>query len=317
MDLKKFFKKSGSGDDESTSKKPEASSASSEGAGAKALPSGEDTKTVGRFGGLMKSSASEKKSAGSGDVKSLAERLGEKPNAQISSYLQNTRKKLSVCIALDTTGSMSSLIDSAKESIAKVIEGVAKEASDMDLKVQLLSYKDYGDGADICTASDFSGDSTYLLSWLQKLYANGGNMDGLGSEAVEAPLAKVLAYTDAVDVMVIAGDAKSHDEDALRTYRSQFKTAQELAKDFGKKDIPIYTFVVGDRRATKEDFRIISENSQGQSGMLGETQDFESMLILAILKKAKGTAGVQKYLSKNALTGNSKAFGQLLLGEGK
>lgn len=283
----KFFKK-----DDDSEKKDQKPSSSTE---------------VGKFGGLIKASSS------TGNP-SLEDRLKQTSNQSTSRYLGGVQDA-HLALLLDTTGSMHSLIELAKGAMTKIVDALHKEGIGTNVHIQIYEYKDYSDQP-VFSKSEVSNSAEKLTAWIGKLSATGGNMRG-SSEAIEAPLGHIL-YNEKFDFLIIAGDAPSHSQDEIRAYRQQSPTARDLASSFGQKNVPIYTFMVGESLSTENDFREISKRSNGAFGKIAtDNDDFVQMVVMPILKKVKGGSTLQKYMSNHLLTANAQSFGQLLLGDGK
>jgi hypothetical protein len=221
----------------------------------------------------------------------------------------NFRTDFAIC--LDATGSMSPLIDAARSSLRAIVERVMREAK-TTIRLRLFVYRDYDvPSTALLEKSPLSSDPEALIQWLNKIDAYGGG--GNDGEAIELPLRTILAEGSHAAVL-IAGDEPPNSRHSLNDAgKYQELTALDLAKVFGEKKVPIYTFVVGENPRTARDFKQMSASSGGQSGKLDGSQEMIDMAVMAILDKLSGPAAVSKYAAGTRLTANSENFKRLLL----
>lgn len=213
-------------------------------------------------------------------------------------------------IALDATGSMESLIVDARRSIEEILNRLFKEAS-THVKLQLLVYRDYDVFEDVLETSALTEDSQKLVRWLSNVRTFGGGANP--GEAINEALQKIYE-TDAFDAAIVAGDEPSLPREQLdQIGKRQLKTAIEWAEVFGRRGVPIHTFVVGNRSDTARDFKLIAEKSGGQTGRLDGSKEMIDMAVMAMLSRLKGAASVRSYMKDHHLTENAKKFGALLL----
>ena len=224
------------------------------------------------------------------------------------------RKSLGIrgnfAIALDATGSMEELIADAKASIGEIINRVFKEAS-TKVNIQFFVYRDYDVPREVLEFSPLSADSQELIRWLDAVRAFGGgaNVGEAVNEALQA-----IAAANVFDGAIVAGDEPSLPHEHLRSIgKNQSMSAIELAEQFGKRGIPIHTFLVGARKDTENDFKVIAEKSGGRAGRLDGSAAMIDMAVMAILERVKGAAAVNRYMNEHQLTHSAKQFGNLLL----
>jgi len=213
-------------------------------------------------------------------------------------------------IALDATGSMEDLIAGAKASIEEIINRVFKEAS-TQVNIQFFIYRDYDVANDVLECSPLSANSQELVRWLNAVIAFGGgaNVGEAVNEALQA-----IADADVFDGAIVAGDEPSLSRKYLNSIgKKQINSAVELAEQFGKRGIPIHTFLIGTRNDTRDDFKLIAKKSGGKTGRLDGSTEMIDMAVMAILERLKGAASVNKYMSEHRLTNNAKQFANLLI----
>jgi hypothetical protein len=109
------------------------------------------------------------------------------------------KPKVEVVFCLDTTGSMSGLLDGAKQKIWAISNQIAGGRPTPDLKVGLVAYRDRGD-AYVTKVIDLTDDLDAIHAELRKFQASGG---GDGPESVNQ------ALDDAVHKVKWSGDKKT------------------------------------------------------------------------------------------------------------
>lgn len=120
--------------------------------------------------------------------------------------------KIEVVFVLDTTGSMSGLINAAKEKIWSIANTMASAQNAPDIKMGLVAYRDRGD-AYITQTVALSGDLDSMYAQLMDYQAEGG---GDTPESVNQALyeaVNTMAWSQGQDtykVVFLVGDAPAH-----------------------------------------------------------------------------------------------------------
>ncbi len=238
--------------------------------------------------------------------------LPSAPGSQrISDRLDAAPARGAFAIALDATGSMAPLIDTARDALGEIMRRVSREAA-RPIRLRLYVYRDYDAPVQqLLEHTDLTGDVPQLEDWLQQRKANyGGGNDG---EAVEVALADI-AKRDEVDAVLLAGDEPSNSRDHMSAYgHTQSSTAHDWARRLKERSTPIHAFVVGHRPSTLVDFPTIAQLSGGCHGRLDGGADMIDMAVLAMLKSLAGEAAARRYAEGHALTDNAREFAALLL----
>jgi hypothetical protein len=126
---------------------------------------------------------------------------------------QAARPRVDMVFALDTTGSMSGLIEGAKRKIWSIASFIARAQPTPDLRVGLVAYRDVGD-AYVTRVYDLDGDLDRVYRRLLAFRADGG---GDGPEHVARALHEAVhkmswsadAQT-AIRIVYLVGDAPPH-----------------------------------------------------------------------------------------------------------
>lgn len=169
------------------------------------------------------------------------------------------RPRVDVVFALDTTGSMSGLIDSAKQKIWSIANNLTSANPRPDIRFGLVFYRDKTDEYVTRTVA-LSDDIDEIYERLMEVTTGGG---GDTPEHVNAALDAAIndmQWRDGGKVLrlvFLVGDAPPHDDYA------DSKTSSELAKLAASKNIIINTIRAGWDHQTEMAFRQISGAAQG------------------------------------------------------
>jgi Mg-chelatase subunit ChlD len=200
--------------------------------------------------------------------------------------------RVEVVFALDTTGSMSGLIEGAKRKIWMIAQYIANGQPKPDLRVGLVAYRDKGDEY-VTRFYDLSDDLDQLFEHLSALEAAGG---GDTPEHVAKALDDAVNRTSwtvgqaALKQIYLVGDAPPHTDynDGL-DYRTIARHAHELG-------IHINTIRCGNDRETQVVWNEIASAAAGEyasidqsGGMASVTTPFDDKLA-ELNAKLVGTA---------------------------
>jgi Mg-chelatase subunit ChlD len=168
------------------------------------------------------------------------------------------RKRVEVCFVLDTTGSMSGLIEGAKQKIWSIANDIASAKPKPDVRFGLVGYRDRGD-AYVTRPVPLTDDLDAIYAELQKFRADGG---GDTPESVSEALHEAVSSMqwsdepDAFRVVYLVGDAPP------QKYPDG-KDWPKVCKKAGKKDILINTIQCGNIAGTAEVWKAIASSADG------------------------------------------------------
>ncbi|HXK24923.1 MAG TPA: vWA domain-containing protein [Myxococcota bacterium] len=197
------------------------------------------------------------------------------------------RPRIEVAFVLDTTGSMSGLIDGAKRKIWQIANQLASGKPTPDIRIGLVGYRDRGD-VYVTRVRDLTPDLDAIYAELQAYRADGG---GDGPESVNQALHEArtkLSWSRDANVyraIFLVGDAPPHMDYA------QDVTYAETVRKARAQGIVVNTVQCGDAADTRPVWQEIAELGAGRyvairqdGGMLALTapQDAE----LASLNRA-------------------------------
>jgi Mg-chelatase subunit ChlD len=179
------------------------------------------------------------------------------------------RPVVEVVFVLDTTGSMSGLIDAAKANIWSIARTMASAQPQPDIRVGLVAYRDRGDNY-VTQVVDLSSDLDSMYATLMDFTADGG---GDGPEAVNEALydavhtVKWSQDPKAYQVIFLVGDAQPHMD-----YSDDVKYPITL-KAAAAKGIIVNTVQAGDDSGTTLEWQQIASLSQGAYFKVGQGGD--------------------------------------------
>ena len=170
------------------------------------------------------------------------------------------KAKIEVVFVLDTTGSMTNLIDAAKEKIWSIASTMASAQSAPEIKMGLVAYRDRGD-AYVTKVVDLSSDLDSMYATLMDFRAKGG---GDGPESVNQALYDAvhkLSWSmdqNTYKVVFMIGDAPPHMD-----YQDDVKYPITAAVA-QRKGILINTIQSGDDGNTKNQWQQIALLGRGR-----------------------------------------------------
>jgi hypothetical protein len=175
--------------------------------------------------------------------------------------LVNLRPKVELVFALDTTSSMSGLINAAKEKIWSIASTMASAQPAPEISIGLVAYRDRGD-AYVTKRINLSQDLDAVYAQLLDLKAEGG---GDGPESVNAALYEAINLmnwsenNDSYKVVFLVGDAPGHQDYQNDT---PFEKSVELA---AKKGIIVNTIQAGKNPNMVKEWQKIAVLGYGDS----------------------------------------------------
>lgn len=183
------------------------------------------------------------------------------PPMQLPTGNPNARQaaRIDVVFALDTTGSMSGLIQAAKEKIWSIASSMAQAKPAPEIRIGLVAYRDRGD-AYVTRIVDLSSDLDSMYATLMDFQAAGG---GDSPESVNQALADAVnnmswsADPRTYKVVFLVGDAPPHMD-----YANDVKYPQTLALA-RQKGIVVNAIQCGNVMQTRQNWQQIAELGSG------------------------------------------------------
>jgi Mg-chelatase subunit ChlD len=169
------------------------------------------------------------------------------------------RPEVEVVFCLDTTGSMSGLIDAAKRKIWSICNQIAAGKPTPQLRVGLVAYRDRGD-AYVTKVFDLTDDLDAVYGHLMSLQAQGGgDFPESVNQALHESVTKVKwgQGKKALKIIFLVGDAPPHMD-----YKDDVKYPQ-TCKLAVSKDILINTIQCGSHAETRKYWQEICRLAEG------------------------------------------------------
>lgn len=120
--------------------------------------------------------------------------------------------RMEVCFVLDTTGSMSGLIEGAKQKIWSIVNEFREGEPKPQLKLGLIGYRDRGD-AYVTDVTDLTDDLDAVYAKLRKFAADGGgDTPESVNQALHEAVTRLHWSTDeqTLRIIFLVGDAPPH-----------------------------------------------------------------------------------------------------------
>ncbi|MFT7561052.1 MAG: Mg-chelatase subunit ChlD [Flavobacteriales bacterium] len=165
---------------------------------------------------------------------------------------------IEICFVLDTTGSMSGLIEGAKDTIWSIANNIVSLQPLPNVKFCLIAFRDRGDKY-VTRVSDLNSDIDSIYSELKRYKAQGG---GDTPESVNQALGEAIQSISwsqnpkDIRIIYLVGDAPPHMDYEERQY-------PDLSLDAKEKDIVINTLQCGSMSATTPVWQHIARATQG------------------------------------------------------
>ena len=181
------------------------------------------------------------------------------PGLPKAAVQQPAKPKIEVCFVLDTTGSMSGLIEGAKQKIWSMANAIASAKPTPDIRFGLIGYRDRGDEYVVRTFN-LTNDLDLIYSQLQLFRADGGgDTPESVNEALDAAVNKISWSSDrsVLKIVFLVGDAPPHmDYPNAPKYPDVCQAAM-------KKDLIINTVQCGNMAETTPIWQEIAKLAEG------------------------------------------------------
>ena len=177
------------------------------------------------------------------------------------------KPQIEVCFVLDTTGSMSGLIEGAKQKIWSIANDMISAKPTPELKIGLVGYRDRGDDY-VVRAFGLSDDIDAMYGHLTAFSAGGGgDTPESVNEALDEAINKMKWSTDhdVLKIIFLVGDAPPHMD-----YPNRPKYP-DLCQIAAKKDLIINTVQCGDMADTTPIWKEIAKLSEGSYAAIAQS----------------------------------------------
>lgn len=182
------------------------------------------------------------------------------------------QKVVEVCFVLDTTGSMSGLIEGAKQKIWAIANDIVSAKPRPSVRFGLVGYRDRGDDY-VTKPVVLTDDLDAIYEQLNKFQADGG---GDTPESVSEALHEAVnempwsGKSGVFKVIYLVGDAPP------QKYRDG-KRWQDVCKTASKNDILINTIQCGNLAGTAEAWKSIASNAGGAYAVIPQDGNMQEI----------------------------------------
>lgn len=177
------------------------------------------------------------------------------------------KPRIEVCFVLDTTGSMSGLIEGAKQKIWSIANEIVAAKPTPVVKFGLVAYRDRGDDY-VTKRTGLTDDIDAIYADLRKLSAQGGgDWPESVNEALHEAVHKIEWSADrsVLKIIYLVGDAPPH------TDYQDGPTYPDVCAAAAKRDLIINTVQCGNAADTRTVWTEIARRSEGQYVALAQT----------------------------------------------
>lgn len=178
-----------------------------------------------------------------------------------------TKPRIEVCFVLDTTGSMSGLIEGAKQKIWSIANEMVGVKPTPDLRFGLVAYRDRGDQY-VTRLFDLTNDIDAVYANLQGFRANGGgDLPESVNQAMHEAVTKLSWSKDrqVLKIIFLVGDSPPHMD-----YAGEVKYP-EVCQLAAKGDLIINTVQCGNTAQTTPVWQEIAKLAEGSYAAIAQS----------------------------------------------
>lgn len=179
---------------------------------------------------------------------------------------KSAKPRMEVCFVLDTTGSMSGLIEGAKQKIWSIANEMVSAQPTPDLRLGLIAYRDRRDDY-VVKSFDLTNDIDAVYASLKSFSAGGGgDMPESVNEALHEAVTKMSWSADrsVLKIIFLVGDAPPHMDYA------NAPQYPEICQAAMKKDLIINTVQCGGIPNTTPVWKEIAKLSEGNYAAIAQ-----------------------------------------------
>lgn len=204
------------------------------------------------------------------------------------------RPKIEVVFVLDSTGSMSDLINAAKDKIWSISSTLATAEPAPELKIGLIAYRDIEDNY-VTKITDLTSDLDLVYANLMDFTADGGgDMRESVNQALHEAVTQIKWNSDSktYKVIFLVGDAPPHmDYQNDVSYKKSCREAK-------KREIIINTIQCGTIAETTPVWKEIASSSNGEYFLINNSNshvDYETPYDAELAELSRKIEGTQLY----------------------
>ncbi len=208
----------------------------------------------------------------SGGSVTAAEKPADK-NTPAAKADTKAKPRIEVCFVLDTTGSMSGLIEGAKQKIWSIANEMVSAKPTPELRFGLLAYRDRGDEY-VTRHFDLTNDIDAVYANLQSFRAGGGgDMPESVNQAMHEAVTQMSWSTnrDVLKIIFLVGDCPPHMD-----YGDDVKYP-EVCQQAAKRDLIINTVQCGSQAQTTPVWQEIAKLAEGSYATIAQSGGMVAM----------------------------------------
>jgi hypothetical protein len=197
----------------------------------------------------------------------LSSRAHNSVAAGASSEASAPKPRIEVCFVLDTTGSMSGLIEGAKQKIWSIANELTRAKPTPEIRIGLIAYRDRGDEY-VVKSFDLTTDIDAMYGHLQTFQAAGGGDEPESvNEALQEAVTKMSWSSDkkVLKTIFLVGDAPPHMD------YSNGPKYPDVCREAVKKDLVINTVQCGNSPGTTVVWQEIAHSAEGSFAAIAQT----------------------------------------------
>jgi hypothetical protein len=194
-----------------------------------------------------------------------ARKPAKPPHPQQVTSAEGARPRIEVVFVLDTTGSMSGLIQGAKDKIWSIARHIVSAKPAPDVKIGLVAFRDIGD-AYVTRAHGLTADLDQVFEHLMAFRAEGGgDTPEHVSRALHDAVHGMQWSPSAMKMIFLVGDAPPHtDYKDGYDYRAILKEAQ-------RREIRVHAIRAGSNAETQVAWREIAKLGRGTYASIAQS----------------------------------------------
>src|SRR5437879_1204198 len=197
----------------------------------------------------------------------LAIAIGWSQILNAKTQTSEAKPRIEVCFVLDTTGSMSGLIEGAKQKIWSIANEMVSAKPTPELRLGLVAYRDKGDEY-VVKSFDLNNDIDAVYATLRGFAAGGGgDTPESVNEALNEAVTKLSWSGDrsVLKIIFLVGDAPPHMD-----YANAPKYP-DLCRLAARKDLIINTIQCGNMAETTSIWQEIAKLSEGSYAAIAQS----------------------------------------------
>jgi Mg-chelatase subunit ChlD len=205
--------------------------------------------------------------------------------------MTNALNHVDLCFVIDTTGSMGSFIQAAKQQLLDTLKLMSAD-SGIDLQVGLVEYRDHPpqDTSFVTRIYPLTANLKQMQKEINKLAANGGgDFPEAVYDGVQDAALKMKWRSHSCRFILLVGDAPPHGFEVDRNNESYTHTdparypngltVQSVTAAAESQRVTVHALCMGNNQITAQSFRAIAIGTGGQCAATNNAQDVIAQIV--------------------------------------